>query len=191
DSSGNILSTEFVPDAADVNIRFYLTAVGQTSGAQAQTSFTDAGDKNTNTSLASSANPSTYGQSVTFTASVSGNPGNNGTVTFSEGSTVICGSVPLNSSAATCSTSTLSATTGSPHTITAAYSGATGFQSSTGTVSQTVNAKALTVTGITANNKVYDGTTTATINTANASLVGVLFGDGVTLSTSGATGSFP
>ena len=38
----------------------------------------------------------------------------------------------------------------------------------------TVTAKALTVAGITANNKVYDGTTTATLNTAGASLVGVV-----------------
>src|SRR5439155_3168017 len=40
DASGNIFSTEFVPDENDVNIRFYLTAVGGQS--QAQTSFTDA-----------------------------------------------------------------------------------------------------------------------------------------------------
>src|SRR5712664_2599355 len=41
DPAGNILNTDFVPNAADVGIRFYLTAVGSVS--QAQTTFTDAG----------------------------------------------------------------------------------------------------------------------------------------------------
>src|SRR5947207_3243260 len=40
DASGNIVSTEFVPDPDDVGTRFYLTASGRQS--QAQTSFTDA-----------------------------------------------------------------------------------------------------------------------------------------------------
>src|SRR5436189_2542012 len=40
DASGNIVSTEFVPDPDDVGTRFYLTASG--SQSQAQTSFTDA-----------------------------------------------------------------------------------------------------------------------------------------------------
>src|SRR5947207_5431822 len=40
DASGTILSTEFVPESADVGARFYLTASGRQS--QAQTSFTDA-----------------------------------------------------------------------------------------------------------------------------------------------------
>jgi hypothetical protein len=44
--------------------------------------------------------------------------------------------------------------------------------------------------GITANNKVYDGTTTATINSNNVVLVGVVGGDTVNLSTNGYTASF-
>ena len=48
----------------------------------------------------------------------------------------------------------------------------------------------LTVKGITANNKVWDGTTVATLNTGSAALVGVLGTDNVTLSTAGATGAF-
>src|SRR5207247_1682610 len=39
DASGNIISTEFVPDTVDLGVRFYLTAAG--SDSQAQTSFTD------------------------------------------------------------------------------------------------------------------------------------------------------
>jgi len=49
---------------------------------------------------------------------------------------------------------------------------------------------ALTVTGITANNKVYDGTTVAALNTAGAVLVGVIAGDSVTLNTAAAGGTF-
>ena len=48
----------------------------------------------------------------------------------------------------------------------------------------------LTVTGVTANNKVYNGTTSATINTSGAALVGVLEGDNVALVTTGARGVF-
>src|SRR5207237_6242747 len=53
-----------------------------------------------------------------------------------------------------------------------------------------ITVKALTVTGITANNKVYDGNATATLNTASATLVGVVGGDIVTLNTAGATATF-
>jgi MBG domain (YGX type)/Bacterial Ig-like domain (group 3)/YDG domain len=42
DGNGNILDTEFAPDVLDVNVRFYLTAVGSQSGLQAQNTFTDA-----------------------------------------------------------------------------------------------------------------------------------------------------
>jgi hypothetical protein len=44
--------------------------------------------------------------------------------------------------------------------------------------------------GITANNKVYDGTTTATINLNNVVLVGVVGGDIVSLSPNGYTANF-
>src|SRR5262249_7282820 len=58
------------------------------------------------------------------------------------------------------------------------------------TTTANITALGLTVSGITANNKVYDGTTTATLNTGSASLVGVQSGDTVTLSTGSATGTF-
>src|SRR4029077_10217811 len=58
------------------------------------------------------------------------------------------------------------------------------------TTTANITAKPLTVTGITANNKVYDGTTTATLNSGTAALVGVVSGDTVTLNTGSATGAF-
>ncbi len=48
----------------------------------------------------------------------------------------------------------------------------------------------LTVTGIKAQDKVYDGTKSATLNTAGASLSGIMTGDAVTLDASGAVGTF-
>src|SRR5260370_8358631 len=42
-----------------------------------------------------------------------------------------------------------------------------------------INAKNLTVTGVTANTKTYDGTTSATLNTGSAVLAGVISGDSV------------
>jgi len=54
----------------------------------------------------------------------------------------------------------------------------------------TAQTETLTVTGITANDKVYDGTTVASINVGGAVLVGVIGGDEVTLDVTGATGAF-
>src|SRR5207249_409852 len=48
----------------------------------------------------------------------------------------------------------------------------------------------LTITGLTASNKVYDATKKATLNTSAAALASVFPGDTVTLSTAGATGTF-
>jgi hypothetical protein len=54
-----------------------------------------------------------------------------------------------------------------------------------------VTPRQLAITGITATNKMYDGTTTAALNGLSAAvLMGVLPGDNVTLSTAGASGSF-
>lgn len=48
----------------------------------------------------------------------------------------------------------------------------------------------LTISNVTANNKVYNGTTLAALNTGSASLVGVSGSDNVTLVSSGAVGNF-
>ena len=113
----------------------------------------------TSTALASSPNPSTVGQSVTFTATVSVNsPGAGtptGTVTFFDGTTPL-GSAPLNSSGtATFATSALAAGT---HAITASYGGDGNFTGSTSAaLTQTVN-------------KIT--TTTTVASSANPSIIG-------------------
>src|SRR5205814_1710828 len=61
---------------------------------------------------------------------------------------------------------------------------------STATTAANITAATLTVSGITAGNKVYGATTTATINTSGAILVGVVGGDSVALGTGSASGAF-
>src|SRR5207247_3720803 len=59
----------------------------------------------------------------------------------------------------------------------------------TGTTAN-ITAKALTISGTTVADKVYDATTSATLNTASATLSGVLSGDSVSLNAASATGAF-
>jgi hypothetical protein len=84
----------------------------------------------TTTTLTSSPNPSTLGQSVTFTAKVahtgSGTP--TGTVTFKEGSVVLGSSALSGGTTATLSTSVIKVGT---HAITAEYNGDSNFANST------------------------------------------------------------
>ena len=54
----------------------------------------------------------------------------------------------------------------------------------------TTGGRELAVSGITAADKVYDGTNSATINTNGATLIGVVNGDDVTLVSTGASGTF-
>ena len=85
-------------------------------------------------SLASSVNPSTVNQSVTFTATVPSSA--TGTITFLDGSTSL-GNGTVTNGVATLATSTL---TGGAHTITAAYGGDTNNGSATSApLTQTVN----------------------------------------------------
>src|SRR5262249_484244 len=64
------------------------------------------------------------------------------------------------------------------------------YNTASSTVSVLVNPKTLTVTGITGNDKPWDGTTAATLNTASAALVGKVNSDDVNLNTAGAVGTF-
>jgi hypothetical protein len=100
----------------------------------------------TTSSVASSANPSVVGQSVTFTASVtasapsSGTP--TGTVTFMDGATTL-GTGTLNGSGQT--TLATSALTLGSHSITVVYGGDTNYTTSTSsTLTQTINQAATT-----------------------------------------------
>jgi len=94
----------------------------------------------TTTTVKSSLNPSTSGQSVTFTATVSGGNSPTGTVGFNSNGNSIsgCSAVPLSSGAAQCTTSALPVGTDA---IVATYSGdANNTLSTSSPLTQTVNA---------------------------------------------------
>jgi len=90
----------------------------------------------TTTTLVSAPNPSNFGQSVIFTATVTGQFGGTptGTVTFKNGSTTL-GTGRLSGGVANFSTSSL---TRGNHHITSSYGGNGNFKTSTGSLTQTV-----------------------------------------------------
>jgi Zn-dependent metalloprotease len=118
----------------------------------------------TTTTLTSSLNPSLVGQSVTFTATVSGSGGTpTGTVTFKDGATTL-GSPALAGGVATFTTSALTAGT---HPITASYSGDANFSASASpTFNQTVIGGC--TVAVTNNASSGAGSFSAALATANA-----------------------
>ena len=127
-----------------VNVTFTPSSAGSRSGALGITNGfnvvsatlalagTGIGQPATTTTVASSADPSILASSVTLTATVTPTSGSStptGTVTFSDGSTVLA-SQPLANGQATFTTSSL--TIGS-HSITATYSGDSNFTGSAST----------------------------------------------------------
>ncbi len=129
-----------------------------------------------------------YGEALVFTATVTslaGNPSSAGNVTFKDGAAVLCAAVALAGNQATCSGSSLNVA-GSPHSITAVYSGASGppaFSASTSaSLSQTISKATLVVD---ANDKSRDyGDPNPVLD---ATITG--FKNGETLATSGVAGS--
>jgi hypothetical protein len=132
------LNTTSLPVATNSITAAYVgdtTYAGSTSNAVT----VQVGTATTSLRLTSSPNPSTVGQAVSFTATVTGAYGGTATgmVTFSSGSTTL-GTGTLNGDVASLSDSSLAAGT---YNVVAAYGGDTNFQSSTSAaVAQVVNA---------------------------------------------------
>jgi hypothetical protein len=131
------LKTSSLPAGVDSITAVYggdTNFVTSTITAPTQTVNQDA----TTTRLTSSANPSAYGQSVTFTATVTAStPGSGtptGTVTFYVNSKSV-GTFPLVSALASYTTTFAAAGT---YTIKAVYSGDTNFKTSSATLTQTI-----------------------------------------------------
>ena len=143
----------------------------------------------TSTTVASTLNPSVFGQNVTFNATVSAASGTpTGSVTFSDGGILLV-TVPLSGAGASFSTTTMAVGT---HSITATYNGDTNYSGSLSSgVTEVVKQATSTVTlSTSANPAAYSQTVnlTATITPqfgGNATGT-VTFFDGVT-----SLGSFP
>ncbi len=120
--------------------------IGTIAGGWSLTVTTEVAAAATSTVVTTSGTPSTTGDSVNFTARVTsgGSPVTVGSVQFSDGATNLGAPVALNGSGvATRSTMALAEGT---HEIRATYSGATGFLTSNGSVTQRVD-NATVVTG--------------------------------------------
>lgn len=134
----------------------------------------------TTMTLESSLASGDYGTAVTFTATVAalGGPPT-GTVTFKDGASLLrTVSLEGNPLHATFSMSTLAA---GSHSITATYDGDAAFLPSTSSsLTYAVSAKQLSISGVIAAGKMYDGTKMATLSGGSLS-VGVVRGETVTV----------
>ena len=128
-----------------------LITITKTGGANAVLSglFFDPMASSTTTGVGSSLNPSTTGQSVTFTATVSDTSGGvpTGSVEFYDGSTDLGpGSALSGSGNSATSTLTTSTLTAGSHSISAVYTPTGNFAGSSGSLTQTVNTPPATAT---------------------------------------------
>ena len=124
------------------------------------------------TTVTSSRNPGTFGQNVTFTATVG--PADGGTITFSNGATALCPAVPLthvsgSTYRATCATTALPA---GRDTITAAYPGDASYATSAGTLTQTVTRAPTALTASIRTHPQQAVTLTATLTASGRPLSG-------------------
>lgn len=137
--------------------------------------------------VSSPASPSTYGDSVTLTTTMVGNSPT-GSIVFGEGGNPLTcdgGNQTLSAGQATCVLNSLAA---SSYNFTADYAGDVNNDPDSTSLTHQVQSRILTLSGLSADNKVYDGNTSATL-TGTASLNGIINADDVTLSGTG-TGAF-
>lgn len=124
-NSATSITATSAPGTGSVDVT--VTTAGGTSPITAVDRFTYL-SATTTTALVSSQNPSSYGQSVTFTATLSSSGGTpTGTVTFNDGGAAI-GTSSLSAGVATFATKTLAV---GNHVITATYNGSPAFDAST------------------------------------------------------------
>lgn len=183
DSAGHaVLTTSSLLTVASHTINAQFTATGfwgDSSGTLSQNVTSD-----TFVNLSASPSPSSVGQSVTFTASVSSNDTfagvPTGSVVFTDGATNLGTATVDGTGHASISTSAL--TSGS-HNIQAAFTGTGGWGSSGGFVTQFVGVGTTTAVGsslnpsVTGESVTFTATVTAGTGTATGSIA---FSDGVT-----------
>jgi hypothetical protein len=149
-----IITTTVLPAGSDIITATYggdatnNTATGMTTQTVTKAAPTE--------TLVSSLNPSNFGQSVTFTATLPTNA--TGTVTFTNGTTTL-GTSTVTNGIATLTTSTLPA---GSDTITAAYGGSANDSTATASLTQTVNKITPTVTVTTSGPSTFGSPVTIT-----------------------------
>ncbi len=200
-------TTQSVNGSGTASINFTFTSAGAfklgacyngTGGQGTQNSQTPSitqtvsGSTATTTTVTSSANPSTYGSLVTFTATVSPNTGSStptGSVQFVVDGSNLGSAVTLSGGTASTSTSTLTVNGGAPHTVTANYTHTGNFSDSSGTLAggEVVNPATLTASIIGNPTKPYDGNATATLTSSNFSLSGLVGSDSFTVTKTSGT----
>jgi hypothetical protein len=136
-SGGSVSLTTSALPASTAYIRAVYAGDSNFSSSTSKAVSQKVSKATTTTTLVSSLNPSTSGQSVTFTASLAGQFGGTvkGSVTFMDGSTTLK-TVDFSGGLAKYTTSKLSEGT---HTITATYNGSTDFTASSASLTQTLN----------------------------------------------------
>src|SRR5207248_1460177 len=125
----------FVTTALGSGSHSITAAYSGASGFAPSTSsvVTQVADEPPAVNLGSTPNLSNPGQSVSFTATMTPNPGALGTVTFLDNGVAIAGGANVALVSGVASFATAALASGS-HSITAVYSGASGFASSTSSV---------------------------------------------------------
>ena len=184
---GTTSGTNYTNTSASNGTTYYYV-ITATNGASessnsSQASATPVALPSTTTLTSSHGSSVAYDSAITFTATVAvtGGPAS-GTVTFKDGVTVL-GTGTLASGMATFATSTLAL---GAHSITASYGGDATFATSvSSSFDYAVTAKPLTLAGVTAGNKIYDATTTATL--IGGTLSGVVSGEIVTITAGSGT----
>lgn len=163
-----VVTTTILPVGTDTITAAYG---GDSNYNPASATTTQAVSKVTPTlNLVSSLNPAAYGQSVTFTATLPATV--TGSVTFSNG----LGTIAVSNGIASVTTSTLPA--GST-TITANYSGDTTNNAATGSLVETINQNATTVTVTTSGPSIYGNPVTITATVPSAATGTITFASGV------------
>jgi hypothetical protein len=185
-SNGTVtVTTSTLPAGSDL---ITATYGGDTTTASATGTTTQTVSKASPTeTLTSSLNPSPFNQSVTFTATLPGNPP--GTVIFTSGTTTL-GTATLSSGTASISTSTLPV---GANPITATYNGDANHNTATANLTQTVNKSTPSITTVSAPSPSTFGATVTitttlpigTTGTVNVTSGGVTLGSGTISPTTG------
>lgn len=135
-----------------------------------------------------------YGEPISLTATLTSPIDDTGIInkqiSFSLNGETACEAITDLNGVASCPTTLLVNADTYQNGVSAVFSGDVDFTASTSSAGLIVNKKELTVDGITAENKIYDGTTTAMLNIEGVDLIGVVGSEVVGLDVENASGAF-